>query len=209
MFLNLHFKLKFLCYFSQVLQRVLLSTYNFSWYVLCLIRIIEDRSALFFERDNFERLGYLLSLAEIPSLFHSFTLIKDYNLPTCYKRCLLWQTFSVNQVMMFSRYMCSEGEIEIYNICKVKQNHLSFGKLIFRCSESTHQITVKMCVVYLFINIYERVCVHTHRISFLCKFLVKTWKKLIHSENYWGGGWGGKGSSLCQSYKVFCIERIR
>lgn len=54
--------------------------------------------------------------------------------------------------MILSRYMCSKREIEIYNICKVKQNQLSFGKLIFRYPASIHHITIKMCMaIYVFI----------------------------------------------------------
>lgn len=48
--------------------------------------------------------------------------------------------------------MFSKREIEIYNICKVKQNQLLFGKLIFSYSESTHHITIEMCVaIHVFI----------------------------------------------------------
>lgn len=64
--------------------------------------------------------------------------------------------------MMFSRYMCSNREREIYNTCKVKQNQLSFGKLIFRYPKSTHHITIKMCVaIYVFICESASVYMHT------------------------------------------------
>lgn len=176
--------------------------------VLYLVKIIQDRSVKcpVLWKGYFERLIYLLSLAEIPWLFHSFTLIKDCNLQLSTKEKWLWETFSVNQVMIFSRYMCSKREIEIYNICKVKQNQLSFGKLIFRYSESTHHITVKMCVVF-YVFIWVCVYVHTYKISFLCKFLVKTWKNCF-INSYWELLLRGFFFTVCQSYKVFWSERI-
>lgn len=182
-FLKLLVKSEFLYYFSQVVQHVLLSTQSCSHYVLYLVKVKSHRSA----KDPVLCKGLLWQAHLSPFLgwnalvIYFFYPYKRLQSQLSVKEKWPWETFSVNQVVIFSRYMCSKREIKIYNICKVKQNQLSFGKLIFRYPESTHHITFKMCMaIYVFIWEGVRVHVHTYKTSFLCKFLLKTWKKMFY-----------------------------